>query len=267
MRGLYHRVVVSIGVLLAGLAASAQTTPPKAPIQPTDVQKLIISPPATIRDLDAKQVRGVPTRMAWSPDAAWLYLRISTFDRWSNETVRHVLVETQGKRVEPLADEPSWLPRYWNVKSALTSPVLAAWKIKIDSRDELVRTTNVPREGNIGQHGDPQATPDETAQKAALASQKTRFETYLLNGRVIGSAINGHVAPGRTYAWAPAPLALIAFVSDKNKLMLMNSQGRTREVKGPKKPMLPAWSEDGRRLAFVQQTGSGTCVVKVVDIR
>jgi Tol biopolymer transport system component len=47
----------------------------------------------------------------------------------------------------------------------------------------------------------------------------------------------------------------------------MNQAGSTREVKGARKPSLPAWSEDGRRLAFVQSAGQSNAVVKVVDIR
>ena len=249
------------------LAATAVTfaQPPARPVP--DVSKLTMSSPRTIRNLDARDVRGIPTRMAWSPDDTWLYVRISTFDRWSNETVRHVLIETQGKRIEPLTDEPGWLARYWNLKSSLTSPVVSTWRIKIDAREEQVRTTNVPREGNIGQHGDPGASLDETVRKAAQSSQKTLFETFRLNGHVIGSAVNGHVVPGRTFAWAPDPLALVAFVTEKDRLAVMNAQGHTREVKGAKKPLLPAWSQNGRQLAYVQQTASGAYAIRAVTIR
>jgi hypothetical protein len=251
-------------VLASGAAAlSAQPVP-----QATNPAALVVSAPVTLRELGKAQVRGVPTRMAWSPDGAWLYLRVSTFDRWSNETVRHVLVETAGKGVQDLGDEPGWLARYWNLKSALASPTVASWRIKIDTREDQVRTTNVPRDGNIGQHGDPGAGLDETVRKAANSSQKVLFEDYVLNGKVIASAVNGHVSPGRTFAWAPAPLSLLAFVDAKGRLMLMNRAGAAREVKGARKPSLPAWSEDGRRLAFVQGAAtSSDCTVKVVDIR
>ena len=100
-----------------------------------------------------------------------------------------------------------------------------------------------------------------------MSGQKVLFEDYVLNGKVIASSVNGHVPPGRTFAWAPAPLALLAFVDAKGRLVLMNQAGVTREVKGAKKPSLPAWSEDGRRLAFVQSSGQSNAVVKVVDIR
>ena len=250
-------------VLIASAAAFAQ---PSAPLAP-EVSKLTISSPATVRELETKDVRGIPTRLAWSPDGAWLYVRVSTFDRWSNETVRHVLIETRGKRVEALSDEPGWLPRYWNLKSALASPAVPAWRIKVDTHEEQVRTTNVPREGNIGQHGDPAAGLDETVVKASQASQMTLFETFRLNGHVIGSAINAHVPPGRTFAWAPEPLALMAFVTENGRLAVINAQGHVREIKGAKKPLLPAWSQNGEQLAWAQQTSSGAYTIKAVTIR
>jgi hypothetical protein len=253
-------------VSLALIASAAAFAQPHARAVP-DVSAITISSPQTIRDLDAKEVRGVPTRLAWSPDGAWLYVRVSTFDRWSNETVKHLLVETQGRRIEPLPDEPGWLARYWNVKAAMASPTVPAWRIKVDVREEQVRTTNVPREGNVSQHGDPGAGMDDTVRKAAQSSQKTLFETFLLNGHIIGAAINGHVSAGRTFAWAPDPLALVAFVTEKGRLAVMNAQGHQREVKGPKKPLLPAWSENGQQLAFVQQTSSGAYSIRAVTIR
>jgi len=64
-----------------------------------------------------------------------------------------------------------------------------------------------------------------------------------------------------------APLALIAYVSEKGRLEVMNHAGQTREVKGPKHPLLPSWSENGRRLAFVQESGSGHYTIKAVEIR
>ena len=226
-----------------------------------------MSAPATIRDLDVKGVRGVPTRMAWSPDDTWLYVRLSTFDRWSNETVRHLLVETAGRRVETLPDEPGWLPRYWNTKAAMTSPIIPSWRIKIDTRDELVRTANVPRDGSIGMHtADPSAGVDDVVKNAAMASQKASFQEYRLNGKVVAASVNAQVVPGRTYGWAPAPLALMAFVNEKGRLVVMNHEGKTREVKGPKKPLLPAWSESGRRLAWVQEAGGGFSI-RAVEIR
>jgi hypothetical protein len=252
-------ISVALGV---GVSAAQAPAPP-----PVDVVKLTISAPTTIRDLDVKGVRGVPTRMAWSPDDKWLYVRLSTFDRWSNETVKHLLIELVGKGVETLPEEPGWLPRYWNTKSAMASPVIPSWRIKVDIRRETVRTANVPREGNIGQNtGDPNAGLDEVVKNAALASQNASFQDYRLNGQVVAASVNSQVVPGRSFAWAPAPLALFAYVNDKGHLLVMNHDGKTRQVKGPKNPLLPSWSESGQRIAYVQEAGGGYAI-RVVEIR
>jgi len=246
-----------------GIGVGAAQAPAPAPV---DVAKLTISAPQTIRDLDVKGVRGVPTRLAWSPDDAWIYVRMSTFDRWANETVRHLLVDVPGRQVQAVSDEPGWLPRYWNTKAAMTSPAVPSWRITVAAHDELVRTANVPREGNIGMHTSDPTSLDDAAKNAAMASQKASFQEYRLNGKVVAAAVNSQIAPGRSFGWAPAPLALIAYVSDKGRLVLMNHEGRTREVKGLKKPLLPAWSESGQRLAWVQEAGGGFSV-RVVEIR
>jgi hypothetical protein len=249
-----------------GVGASAAQTPTPPPV---DVAKLTISAPATIRGLDIKGVRGVPSRMAWSPDDKWIYVRLSSFDRWSNETVRHLLVEVAGKGVETLTDEPDWLARAWNIKAALASPAVPTWRITADSREGVVRTTNVPREGNLGMSvSDPSTSLEEVVANAALANQRTRTETLKLGGVTLDETVNERLWPGRTFGWAPSPLALIAYVTGKGGgLVIMNQHGQTQLVKGVKRALLPAWSTDGRRLGCIQQSGSGSYAIRVVDIR
>ncbi|MEI6669711.1 MAG: hypothetical protein WCP29_16295 [Acidobacteriota bacterium] len=249
------------------LVAGGDQAPPKQE-STGDVTRLSVGTPSTLRDIDAGAVRGIPTRLAWSMDDKYLYLRLSTFDRWANETVRHILIDVKAAEPRTLGDEPGWLGRYWNAKAGLVSPAIPTWKISVDSRDEQVRTTNVPREGNIGQFtSDPGSGLEETVRKAAQAQQKTLFEDYRLSGHTISSSINEHVAAGRTYAWAPAPRPFMAFVTEKGRLALMDSTGRTVELKDTKDVRLPAWSESGLRLAFVQQSGRESCSIKIVDVR
>jgi len=255
-------LAVAMAIAAGGLAAQ-ETAPQRAPV---DLARLAVSAPISLRKLEAGHVRGLATRLAWSPDASYIYLRISSFDRWDNETVRHLLLDMRTREPLVIPDEPAWLPRAWNMKSALTSPVVSSWRIGIDTREEQVRSTNVPREGNISQHGDPGAGLDEVVRKAAVSSQKTFFENYVLNGHVIASAVNSHVAVGRAFGWSPPPRALMAFVNPKGRLVLMNSAGAIREVKGTKSASLPAWSDDGLRLAYAEQSRGGY-VIRAVEIR
>jgi hypothetical protein len=234
----------------------------------SDISRLTIGAPSTLRDIDVGAVRGVPSRLAWSPDGKYLYLRISTFDRWSNETIRHILIERATAEPRQLGDEPGWIGRYWNIKAGLVSPSVPTWKIAVEAREDQVRTTNVPREGNIGQFtSDPGSGLEDTVRRAAEAQQKTLFENYRLSGHTIASSVNEHVAAGRTYAWAPAPKPFMAYVTEKGRLALMDATGRTVDVRGTKDVKVPAWSDDGERLAFVQQASRDKCSVRIVEIR
>jgi len=237
-------------------------------VHETDVARLVISAPETIQTLDAKALAGSPTRLAWSPDGRQLYVRMSRFDRWANETVTHAILLLDTRQASVVPTEPVWAMRYWAWKAAPSAPGRDDFAIKLETREELVRTTNVPREGSIGMStADPTAGLDEVAKNAALASQKTFFEILIVRGHVIDRAVNRHTVPGRMFGWAPAARALLAFADEKGRLVLMDSQGRTRQVKKTKDVLLPAWSEDGARLVYVQKSGGDRFAVRVVDVR
>ncbi|MEK6631657.1 MAG: hypothetical protein AABY89_13075 [Acidobacteriota bacterium] len=256
-----------LAVALGCLVGAEQAAPVAREGSP-DISRLTISSPATVRELKSSDLRGVPTRLAWSPDGTRVYLRLSTFDRWANETARHVVLDLAGQGFATEAYQPAWAARYWEWKSGPTSPALQTWRITFESREELVRTTNVPREGNIGQHGaDPNAGLDETVRNAANASQKTRFETLTLQGELIDRAINRSVTPGARFSWAPAPRPLIVYVTQKGRLVIRDNHGKTRQIGGVKDVLLPAWSDDGRRIAFLQKFRNDTWSVRTVDIQ
>jgi hypothetical protein len=103
-------------------------------------------------------------------------------------------------------------------------------------------------------------------QNAALASQQARFETLTLRGRVIDRAVNQRLIPGRTFGWAPTPHAFIAFVSEKQELMLMDRTGSTREVPGVRRALLPAWSPDGTQIAFLEKGRGDRYTLRIVEV-
>ena len=257
----FHRLATATTLL-----ALAQAPGPPA-VPDTDVARLVISAPDTIQTLDVKTLGGTPTRLAWSPDGRQLYVRASRFDRWANETATHAVVSLDTKQAGPAAAEPLWAMRYWSWKSAPSAPGRDDFAIKVETREEIVRTTNVPREGSVGMStADPTAGLDEVAKNAAYSSQKTFFENLVVRGHIIDRAVNRHTVPGRMFGWAPAPRALLAYADGKGRLVLMDGQGRTREVKKTKDALLPAWSEDGARLAYVQKAGRDQWTLRVIDV-
>ena len=258
-------VVSVLPVLIVAAAHTGSAHQPPSTV--TAVAEVRLSKPETLLPLDGGASKGQPTRLAWSPDGASIYLRLSRFDRWANERATHVLVDLAARTPTPIDDEPPWAGSYWLWKSARSSPALPTWRFVFDARDELLRTTNVPREGNIGQHtADPAAGLDEVAMRAALASQKVHVETLTLSGHRVDHAPNGNIAVGRTFGWAPAPRTLIVFVTQKGRLALMDSRGRVREIGDTSKALLPGWSEDGRRVAFVERARNDKFLLRVLRV-
>ncbi len=249
--------VITLAISHAGLATQG----------PISLARLRISKPETLLDLKASELKGVPTRLAWAPDGAHLYVRVSRFDRFANETATHAIVTTTGPDVAATPSEPPWAARYWLWKSAPASPAVEAWRFAFDAHEEQVRTTNVPRGGDIGGFmSDPGAGYDELARKAILANQKARIETLRLNGRLIDQTVNTPLVPGRRFGWAPAPRALLAWADRDGRLALVDLDGQTRAIKGTKHVLLPAWSEDGTRIAFIERVKSDRYALRLVRI-
>lgn len=249
-------------VLACGVAGQVP-----APQPPSSVGQLTIGAPVEVATIGSKEASGQPIRLAWNAEGSQLYIRTSVFDRWANETATHLLISIRAGQVARVTAEPGWASQYWSWKSGPVSPADPSLRVDLEIRTEIVRTTNVPREGNIGQNvADPSAGLDETVINAARASQQARFETLTLRGRVIDRTVNEHLMPGRTFGWAPAPHAFVAFVSEKQRLVLMDRAGGTREVRDAKNAMLPAWSPDGTRIAFLQKGRGDTFTLRIVAV-
>lgn len=257
---------VSIPVFLVacGLTVSVQPAP-SAP--PSGIAQLAVGAPRDVVKLGGKGTRGVPSMVAWSPDGRQIYLRTSVWDQWGNENASHTMVDLDTARTSRAEEEPAWAARYWGWKSSTVSPADPKLKLQFEARRDLVKTTNVPREGAIGQSvSDPNATLDEVVQKAAEAAQMTRFETFTLRGRVIDQAINRRAVPGRMFSWAPAPHPFLAHVNERGRLVLVDGAGHTREVDGTNNVLLPAWRGDGTRIAFLQKSRGDSYTLRVFDV-
>jgi hypothetical protein len=76
------------------------------------------SKPETLVTLDPKAIKGVPTRLSWSPDGTTLYLRVSQFDRWGSDRPTHLTVAVASNAPIPRAGEPAWAAVFWFGKGA-----------------------------------------------------------------------------------------------------------------------------------------------------
>lgn len=94
----------------------------------------------------------------------------------------------------------------------------------------------------------------------------SRTFTLRLKGEIIGQFVNSPAVPGLTFGWGPAGTGLIAFANRDGRLMIMDDQGRKQQVASTKAVLLPAWTDDGNRLAYLEKSGRKKFVLKVIDV-
>jgi len=240
--------------------------------RPVDVKRLTTATPVTIARVSTDVVRGEPLRLAWSPDARHLYLRSVKSDRWGNQTIFHFDIVIATGELKPIEREPEWHGRYWMWKSGLSSPASADFCIAYETREERKTAVGVASAGAIAQSGgDPSLGSELGPQGQAIAQatmqgQMVRTTTLRLKGQLLGEFVNMLPIPGLTYGWAPGNMDVIAFVGKKGRLVVMDRAGRRREVPGVENSVLPAWSDDGRRLAWVQRTSKKEWTVAVTEV-
>jgi hypothetical protein len=78
--------------------------------------------------------------------------------------------------------------------------------------------------------------------------------TLRLLGLEISNWVNAVAIAGETFGWGPPGSGAIAFVNG-GPITLFDQAKRKKVVPATKGALLPAWSNDGTHLAFVQKSG------------
>jgi hypothetical protein len=232
------------------------------------------SAPVAVTELDMGKLKGAPFRLAWSPDTKELYVQTAERDGVGTvKKARHYVVAATGGSPKEVEGEPDWAAKYWAWKSWKAAPGSAAFAISVDERRDVVRPINAPRGGSIaGMGGDAGAGaqvgggPGGAGTMVIPEGQNASIRTMRLKGEVIGEWINSVIVPGLTFGWSPASLNLIAFSAQNEGLIIMDEQGRKQKIDTAKATSLPAWSDDGRKLAYVEQKDRKKFVLNVVEI-
>jgi hypothetical protein len=245
----------------------------QAPAQPVKAARVAVSKPISIVELSRDDIRGVPVRLSWSPDGRLMYLRTVERDVWANEKDHHYLLGVADGRILAAEGEPDWAAKYWAWKSDFRCPGLPAFAIETESRTERKSATGGGAGGSLAQNsGDPYGPGSELGPQGAaiiagaLQSQAVTTTTMKLKGRVLSEFVNARPIFGLMYGWAPEGLEAIAYVGDKRALEVMDRNGGRIQVKATKGVLLPAWSDNGRRLAWLAQQGRGKFVLMVADV-
>ncbi len=232
--------------------------------QPLAVGRLTISEPATIAKFSTGDLKGQPVRLAWSADGTALY--IQTSERvGANTTARHYLFTVaDGKRTSVDA-EPAWFKTSWAAKSDRSSPDDPKFLIDVASETRVARAAAAPMGGDMARGGvDGGGTAGggaggssaDDVVNAANGRQNAAVLSMKLGGQTIGEFENTMVVPGMTFGWAPKGSHAIAFAAPPNgKIVIMDTKGKTQDIDGTKDTLLPAFSPDGTKVAWLRRDG------------
>jgi hypothetical protein len=236
---------------------------------PVKVDSLQFSPTTTVAELDMGKLKGEPSRLAWSADGKQFYVQTTENRGKPNAKVRHYIVTSDGK-LENTGEEPKWAAEYWIVKSGQASPDNPALKIEVKTEQRQQRTTSAPMGGDMARGGVDTGASGASAGdagSAAYGQQAATVHSMVLKGQTIGEFVNSVIVPGETFGWGPKGSKVIAYTTPKDgELVVMDFEGKKKDVGGTEDALLPAWSSDASRLAWLQRDGRRKYVLKVADV-
>ena len=230
---------------------------------PLPVGKLAIAAPASLGEINVDRMQGQPAKLAWSADGTELYVQLVEGEPGKPGSQRHVVYTVADGRHESVDAEPAWAKAYWAKKSDRTSPDDPAFQISLESAPRVVRGVSAPMGGELarggtggGDVGSAGGTSTGDAIANAANAQSVMVHTMKLGKDVIGEFVNSVIVPGLTFGWGPAGSRVIAYSAVKNgKLVILDTAGKRQEIDGTKDALLPAWSGDGARLAWLRRDG------------
>jgi hypothetical protein len=254
-------------VITALIAAVPVITLAQAQLEVESVQ---IGVASTVAELDMGKLKGEPTRLAWSDDGQTIYVQTIENRGKPNAKARHYTFGVSNGAKKDSNAEPEWAAAYWTAKSGQAPADSPAMKIQVKTEVRQDRTTSSPMGGDLARGG---ASPGELgttsgeATSAAYTSQSATVHSMVLKGQTIGEFVNSVIVPGQTFGWGPKGSKVIAFTKPKGgQIVLMDYEGRTRELDDTKDAILPAWSTDASRLAWLQKDGRRTFLLKVANV-
>ncbi|HEV2984671.1 MAG TPA: hypothetical protein VGX46_09790 [Vicinamibacterales bacterium] len=237
----------------------------------SDARQVTLSISQPIVEIDTAKLKGEVAQLAWSPDGTELYLQTSERDPRGNiKSARHYVVSPATKTIKGVDLEPQWASKYWAWKAAQASPASPAFKIDVTSRQETVRATAAPTGGVLARGGtaDPlQGTTAEDVFMATNQSQQAQIYTLKVRDQTIGDWVNEPVRPGVNFGWAPAPLHLLTYARrEGGPLVVLDEAGNKQELTGARAAVLPAWSDNGSHIAWLERKDKRKYQLMLADV-
>lgn len=218
--------------------------------------------PVEIAQFDLGKMQGAfVNQLAWSPDGQEIYLQTITEDRKAlpKDVYHYVMPAEKGGTFKKASAPPDWAVAYWTWKSGQTAPDDPAFKIEIATEKRIDSATALPMGGEMARGGTQAGTGGASAESvmaAAATSTNATIYTMRLKGEVVGEWADHRIMPGLTFGWGPPGTHLIAYAEKQTgRLVIMDSTGAKQKIDETKGVVLPAWTSDGTRLAYLESIG------------
>jgi hypothetical protein len=231
---------------------------------------LQLSAPALISTIDTGKLKGEPTQLAWSAEGDKLFLQTS--ERDSKGMVgnhRYFVMSASEGKPESVSAPPAWATDYWTWKSNQFAPGSKTFGIDTPKPEERQATaTSTPMGGDLARGGVDSGAGGTSAGDVASRAQQMQKQmviTLRLKGETIGEFVGQQFLPGYTFGWSPRD-QMVAYSHSSGKLAVMSEKGDKQQVDGTKNVILPAWSPDGQKIAFLQKAGQNKYELYVVTV-
>jgi hypothetical protein len=219
-----------------------------------DVSTLKVSAPVVVAELDLGSLKGELRQIGWGPDLSQLYVQTADGNPGSPK-LHYYVVPASGGAVAPVKEPPAWAQDYWSYKSDRFAPGIGSLFIDVEQKLETMKygtgSAGAIDAGDRATGGT--TTSGANAERAAI-SDKLHVVRLVLLGQAVSEFVNEAPVPGLMFGWGPAGSGTIAFTDRDGRLFLFDRNKHKEAVSGAKNALLPAWSADGSRLAWVQKS-------------
>jgi hypothetical protein len=225
---------------------------------PIDISAIKFGSPSIITQIDTGQLKGEARRLAWAADGLTLYL-LTVEGAQPTEKLHHYTIALSGGAIGPIEQEPAWAVEYWAIKQDRTAPGIAALVIDVEQGDENIKS-GTGAAGVLDRTASPigviNSNPSvENLANGTFGNQKARVVRLTLVGEEIARWVNERPIPGMRFSWGPSGSGALVCLGEHGELVFVDQKKHRRTVPGVTDAVLPAWSVDGTRLAYLRKAG------------